>query len=559
MRRVLNGYLRCLLCWAVVVSTLACHRGEEHQPTKTRSATVEPSIDDRVIRGLVCDARAIGIRRARIEFSRDGDSTPHWVFSDDFGHFLTGGLPPGNYRVRATHSGFVRTSWGQAGPHDVEAVVDLTSVREAALKIILRPAAELAGVVRDESGGVVSGASILVYERIWSDGQMRWQVVDRSADAVKTDNSGKYFLSGIAPGDYLVAASISGAFMRRVGDNPLGYPPTFHPSAPDAEHAQVVRLSPDRVGVADVHLRAVAIHRLNGRVEWPAQEPFPGGYVRLLATGSIAPSGKVVPLSPVGEFSIETLGFEGPGQLSAIVGPRPLADVPRDPYVGSLDLTVPSADVDGLNIALAKGRRVQGRVVGDLSRLRSLRVFARPFDRNVWPSQLSAPIAADGSFVLTGVHARSEISTDLPPSTGLRVLSSLLSGVDVDSILVAPQGQDLQRVELRIGPSAAALSGRAESTEGFDSLVALVLDARPGQVFRRVVAVRTDATGRFSVTQLIRGHYYVAVVPAVDLLRLESPPSLQWLRRVGRAVDFDGNPTYVDGLPLSQWPFAEVR
>ena len=120
--------------------------------------------------------------------------------SDAVGQFQFTALPPGNYRLSASHSGFL----------DHRARHPITLGQNDHLtdaEIRLPPQGVITGHVLDEDGDPVGGAGVMLFKHAYRDGRKQWNRLN--ANTV-TNDTAEYHYSNLTPGRYLEPAPDGG-------------------------------------------------------------------------------------------------------------------------------------------------------------------------------------------------------------------------------------------------------------------------------------------------------------------------------------------------------------
>jgi hypothetical protein len=168
------------------------------------------------------------------------------------GHVTTMGVAPARYVLRATSlpQGWALVS-AVAGGHDLlDEPADLrTSVDDVLLTFSARPLPTLNGAVQDAHGDVTSTGAVVVFP---ADGTLRQDTSPnaRRIRVVRPSEGGSYFIAGLPPGEYLVAA---------IDDDP---PPDWQAATwLDALSARATRV---RLGIGEAHVLDLQVIRATG-------------------------------------------------------------------------------------------------------------------------------------------------------------------------------------------------------------------------------------------------------------------------------------------------------
>jgi protocatechuate 3,4-dioxygenase beta subunit len=191
--------------------------------------------------GFTMTLRPAGRIRGRIEFEGTSPRPPAELLSrtavaimgvegprmgslpvgriEETGEFSTAGLPPGRYNLAVMAHGLIRmtggwySAWRQESVSAGGRAVGSVEVLDADVTgVIVRfsdsPGTELSGLVRDAAGRLQSDATIYVFpadRRHWVGGSLG------PLREVRPGRTGRYTVSGLPPGEYLVAAVLDEA------------------------------------------------------------------------------------------------------------------------------------------------------------------------------------------------------------------------------------------------------------------------------------------------------------------------------------------------------------
>lgn len=319
------------------------------------------------VEGVVIDARTQApLRKAAVVLvgGRGAGFGGAGGISDASGRFVIEKIPPGRYQISLRRNGYASgdTQAGRAGNP-----ASLTLSPGQHLKgLVLRmtPAAVISGRVVDEDGEPLAWARVTAMQYRYLKGKR--ELVP--AGGAATDDRGEYRIFGLAPGRYWVSAAWT---EREMGLRPLArvrtadriaYPDVYYPGVVEPEQAApvAVKAGEERSGI-DFRL-------------WPAQAVSISGRV-LKPGGERAGSGLMLMIAPR-----TSLGFLGSArrrfaQVEASTGRFTLTNVRPGPHLltavyrdgentlyARQEIEVGSADVEGIELVLAPGVTVQGRV-----------------------------------------------------------------------------------------------------------------------------------------------------------------------------------------------------
>lgn len=295
-------------------------------------------------------------------------------------------------------------------------------------------------------------------------------------------------------GPYAVAPSATG----------LAYPVAFYPGTASITDAAPVRLgdSEERGGI-DFALRPVPAVQVSGRITGPS-DVLGHVIVRLLladgdelgagseqATALPAADGRFsMPRVPAGRYVLDaSTTVSGIGSTAATRTPGLVPQTasmffswpPDDPfntlwvhttiangaYAARLPVSVGSADITGLALALERGASISGRVVLDNGAPlpKTLRVSADPATGNpllVPPERLNETVNADGTFRIDGLR-----SGEYFLRASGRTIRTILAGEDHTNRPVrVSAGVDTPDVVITLDSRVAELSGSVRDAKG---------------------------------------------------------------------------------------------
>jgi hypothetical protein len=341
-----------------------------------------------------------------------GPGAPLRVLTGSDGRFMFRELTAGSFLITVTKGGYADGASGRRVVGGPPLPVVLTAAqRTAETSIRMWKNAAITGTVVDESGEPVVALQVRALRRTFTGGRRRFAPYGPVAT---TDDRGLYRLSGLSPGDYLIAASPptlsantsafvdartgrgSGAELAsilgppgtangvQVGNAqvmigrggaipppPIGgrmqvYPPIFYPSARLPAQATPIALASgeERLGV-DLQLQPAATVRVSGSLMGPSGPPgmvplrlIPAG-VQEVASDAMAPASIsdaagsfTFAAVPQGLYSLRATARVG----ATGSGPGP------DMFWLDMPLNVSGDDVDGVVAVMRTGLRITARL-----------------------------------------------------------------------------------------------------------------------------------------------------------------------------------------------------
>ncbi|MEI6669141.1 MAG: carboxypeptidase regulatory-like domain-containing protein [Acidobacteriota bacterium] len=224
---------RPVLAIAVGVAAFAlCAQHAAGQPpptsppgTSVRSAAPAPAAGG-TIRGRVTVAGSSRpIRRVRIGLTGSSSNQPGTV-TDALGTFELTEVPPGNYTITASRTGYVTRQYGQRRPLETGAPVTIAGGQVIeGVDIALSLGAVMAGRITDELGEPLPGARVEAVESRY----IRGHRVAVPARVTTTNDQGDYHLSGLETGVYQLRASSTDVWESDDGRTASVFVVTYYP------------------------------------------------------------------------------------------------------------------------------------------------------------------------------------------------------------------------------------------------------------------------------------------------------------------------------------------
>jgi hypothetical protein len=487
-----------------------------------------------IIRGRVSHTDGLPARRARVMVSSaERLFTPYATISDNDGRYEFADLRPGRYRITATDMGFRTVEFGQRLPTGRGGLITVAAGAVVdRVDLSIPRGSAIAGRIVDEYGDPVQNANIRVERVGWSGGRRRLLSANGIASR-QTDDRGRFRISGLLPGRYVVGAVVGEAVPGWETADMPGYLRTYFPGTAAAAGAQLVEIT----GGADaldadfalVHGRAATI---SGRVLTAAGELFEGAVALIQSARSGAIATPVVRQRtrtggtfefarlPAGEYVIQTAtSREG----RSVEG-----------EFGMLFVAVDGADATGLVIRMSVGSSITGRITFEGA--------APPeetdaFDLSAEPAEIDlasladnptarAEVLDDWTWRMGGLHGprRLRVAGTPPGWTLARIIAS---GVDVtDAVLpFGTRDQSLGDLEVVLTDRITEIAGAVVDDRGHPSLdatvVAFVDDSASWYAHTRFVKIADPGTdGTFAVRGLPAGSYLVAAINGTDVANI---------------------------------------
>jgi hypothetical protein len=447
--------------------------------------------------------------------SASGDQQPWGAISDRKGHFSIASLPAGTYTAGGEARGFFCVPPESKGP--VRLVSLKAGQQIADFKIELVPEATVSGRVFDDNGDPVQAN---VHTEIESNRNLylgRWGF-DNS------DERGEFHLS-LAPGKYFVVAEPGGRVVNPVpeirtdGTVAATYGKTYYPGAASKAKAVLVEATAgaELTGV-DIHLARTALGgSVSGTVNGVAEGD---GYTMVVLQQVEGTEGirstTSTSAAPEGHFLFANLA---PGAYRLLALHR--GDKTKL-FSQPVDVNLEGSDVSGVNLALAPGGDVNGKLElagGASTEKLSVGLMLKPYDY-FGDAAPSAEVDAAGAFHISGIapgHYRVRVTplTENAYLKSVRLDDAEASDDDLDFSRATPR-TSLKIVVSRNGGQIAGklLDQDGEPLGAAPAMVVLAADGKDVDL-QRSLKVVDDGTYRF---QAIRpGKYRLLASDAAQL------------------------------------------
>jgi hypothetical protein len=446
------------------------------------------------------------------------------VFTDTLGQYEFADLPAGTYTVSARKNRYLPREFGQEGAAARGTRLMLAvDERRDRVDIRLPMTSAITGQLTDEYGDAVEGVSVRLHQIRFMAGGRR--LVEASgASSSRTDDQGRFRISGLQPGAFVVAA-YAGQLVFGQPDIPdiPGYATTYFPGTPNASELRLVPVAASQdVDGLNFSLSRIPTAAISGVAQTSSGEPITGGLVlgSSRRAGGIAMSPVGARIQPDGSFTFPNVP---PGRY-VIQAYRGRLRPPAEGEFAALPVTVSGSDVGGLFVTTSPGSKVSGRVTFDggqppTSRAVDISTVAAdpdsaPFDGNF----ARADIHADWTFEMNGISGVRRLRLlRAPRGWGLKRI--LVGGVDATDtpLTFGTEDDSLTDVEVVLTDRITEIDGSVSDDRNRPVADARVLAFSADSDLwydrsRFVKMVSTSADGSFSIADLPPGVYFVAAV-----------------------------------------------
>ena len=526
-----------------------------------RDARPQPQTGTGAIHGrIVAGDTGRPLPRARVrltapELGPDGLSTS----TNADGRYEINDLPAARYTLTVTRSGYLSLRYGQRRP--LEQGKPLELLDKQALDHIdfsLPRMSQISGRITDEAGEPIAGAIVFVLRSMYESG--RRQLVPTGSSS--TDDSGQYRVLGLAPGTYVVMASIREMWTVNENghDDTMAYATTYFPGTTNAAGARRVTVGIGQEAInTDFGLIPGRAANISGTAFDSHGQPL-GFVAPTQVMGNMVGSfGGGVPVAADGTFTLRNVP---PGDYTLRSASAPNRGA--DSQVASLPIAVDGVDLENVALVASPGWSITGRLTTDTGTAPSLprdriSVGARPLESSgtifiVGGPEYNQALKADWTFAVTGLTDAVRLRVALPP--GWIVKAALHDGRDIaDAPIEVKAGGSLTGVQLIVTDRVAGATGRVVDDNGAplaDGTV-IVFSADSEKWFENSRFVRTarpDQNGRFQMTDVPPGEYLALAVDYVEDGAWDDPDYLDALRQYAQTITLAAGSSQVLSLKM---------
>ena len=188
----------------------------------------------------------------------------------------------------------------------------------------------------------------------------------RASGSASTDAQGRFQITGLAAGEYLIGAEAIPALPAAGSKETPIYATTFYPSTIDHQAAARVSALPSGGAPIQIELVQVKGARVSGSVVSPSGRPTGGMGVRLFHRfGGFGSESTVGVVGANGTFEILRVP---PGWYRLTVGTRPSESKDAAGEFADRLIEVQDRDLERLSLVLGPGASISGRVVAERRR-----------------------------------------------------------------------------------------------------------------------------------------------------------------------------------------------
>ena len=524
-------------------------RARESAPEKKGTA---------VVKGQVTSVDGRPLRRAQINLRGPELPNGRTTSTGLEGEYEIREIPAGRYTVAAARGGYLPSQYGQKhhGEQGIPVDIGNGAVLDR-INITLERAGVISGRVLDEAGEPVAGAAIYTMQSQFFRGR-RQLVPANMGGGMRTDDTGMYRISPLAPGEYLVLALFRETWVADDKDKQaLGYAPSYFPGTTSVAAAQRIKVvAGQEASAIDFSLVPGRAATISGTVVTADGSPIAAANVGVTqeVTGPNGSSMSMIANTRAGADGTFKIRDVSPGQyILRAAGP----ESERGAEAASLNLTVTGADIDGLILGTDAGGLITGRVVADADTALpapppTVIVSSATFERStvtVLPAE-NGRVDAGGRFVRRAASGPAFIRISGLPS-GWALKSVAMGGQDITTAPVEIRaGQTLSDVTIVVSNRLPAVTGDVTDANGRPSDgPVLLFPADPARWHEGADSVRTaraDRSGKFRFDRVRPGDYLIVAIDQMATWQQYDPEFLAPLRDRSTKITVADEPVTMD-------------
>ena len=511
-----------------------------------------------IVRGRVFAAdNGQPLRKAQVRITAPELRENRLTTTDAEGRYEFKELLAGRYTVTASKGSYVTLSYGQTRPLEPGKpleILDKQTVEK--VDLMLPRGGVITGRVVDEFGDPVSDVMVSVQRYQFMQGRRRLMPAGRNG---MTNDVGEFRLFAIPPGQYYLSATLRNMMgFGAESDDRSGYSPTYFPGTPNVAEAQRVTI---RVGqiLSDINMALVPTRtaRISGTAVDSQGRPMSGMVMAVPKGEFMGMFGPPAQIRPDGSFSI---GGLSPNTYTVqVMGPSG----PDNEYA-SAEVTVSGDDVTAVQLVATKPILVAGRVIVDpaaASSLRpsSVRLMAQPAVMDGMMINMLPPstVSDDFGFEVKTRPGKMRLAFGGPPLPGWSIRAVRYHGEDVtDSGIDFRPGENVSDVEVELtnrmsDVSGLVTNGRGDAMKDY-TVIAFAQDRDRWTIANRYVRnARPDQDGRFKLTGLPPGDYFVVALDSVDGTEWMDPEFLDSIKTKASSFSLGDGETKTLDLKLN--------
>ena len=500
------------------------------------------------------------LRKAQVRIVAGEIRENRMATTDANGRYEFTEVRAGRYTISASKGSYVNVSYGQQRPTDAPKPLEILDNQTVErVDLTLPRGSVVTGRIVDEYGEPAPEIQVAAQRYQFMQGQRRLIPAGRT---VATNDIGEFRLFGLPPGQYYLSATWRNENAMNPAanaDDRTAYAPMYFPGTTNANEAQRVTLAAGQeLNDLVMMLKPMKATRVTGTAMSADGKPMMPAMV-LVAQSSgfgfgMISSGQV---RPDGTFTINGLA---PGEYTLRVQRMGVPGL--DPETAMTTITATGEDIADVHLVGAKPSTATGRLIVDPAAAPSLppaiMLMSFPVQNGGIPAPPPPParVSDDYTFELKMAPGLMRITLGGGfggPPTGWAIRSVRLNGVDVtDAGVDVKPNEDIGGLEVELTNKLTTISGlvtnaRGETVKEY-SAIAFAQDREQWKGATRYQGSgRPDQDGRFKITGLPPGDYYIVALDRMDPGQSSDPDFLNAIVIKATAVSIrEGDTRTVD-------------
>jgi hypothetical protein len=536
-------------------------------PTQPGTSNAAPSPGTATLRGHVFGAdTGQPLRKAQVRIVAGDIRENRMATTDTSGAYEFKDVRAGRYTISASKGSYVNVSYGQQratdAPKPLEILENQTVER---VDLMLPRGGVVTGRIVDEFGEPAPEIQVAAQRYQFFQGQRRLVPAGRQTS---TNDIGEFRLFGIPPGQYYLSATWRSTNQMIGPDGPAvdvtAYAPMYFPGTVNAAEAERVTISEGQE-IADLvmMLKPMKATRVTGTATSSDGTPMSPAMILVSQSsgvGFVMNTGGQV--RPDGTFTINGLA---PGDYTLRL--QRMGAPGGDPETATATITATGEDIADLHMVGVKPSNAAGRIVVDPAAAQSL---PNALVVSAFPAQagggLPAPpppparVAEDLTFTLKSAPGRMRLGLGGfggPGPSGWTIRAVRVNGVDVtDAGVEFKPNEDISGLEVEVTNKLTTISGLVSDNRGDPArdytAIVFAQDREKWTGNSRYQGIgRPDQDGRFKISGLPPGEYYVIAVDYVEPGRWGDPDYLELIRGRATALSLNDGETRTVDLRIS--------
>lgn len=486
------------------------------------------------------------LRKAQVRIFAGEIRENRMATTDENGAYEFKEVRAGRYTISASKGNYVSVSYGQQRPTDAPKPLEILDNQTVErVDLTLQRGAVITGRVVDEFGEPMSDVQIAAQRYQFIQGQRRLVPFGGSAS---TNDIGEFRLFGVAPGQYYLSAT----WRNSTGFNPnspdgnpserTAYAPTYFPGTLNANEAQRITLTAGReLNDLVMVLKPVRASRVTGTATGSDGKPLSPAFVMVMsAEGAFGGPAGTAQVRPDGTFTVTGLA---PGSYT--LRAQRMGPAADGPETAMTSISVSGEDLSDVQLIAAKPTALTGRVVVDPAARSALpptlTIGVMPMNLFGIPAPPPPPahIAEDMTFATKSPPGLMRLTLGggfTASPTGWTIRSIRINGAEVtDTGIDIKPNEDISGIELELTNKLTTISGlvknsRGEVSKDYTTIVFAQDKAKWTAGSRYQSAGRPDQDGRFKISGLPEGEYYIIAVDRLENGQSSDPDFLESVR-----------------------------